>query len=314
MKKTLHYSPATLLPYINWDYFFHAWSMPPRFAAVAAVHDCEACRAGWVAALPEADVAQGREAAKLYTDAVALCREWEGRYEIGARFGLFPAWSEGDDICLLQDEGQELQRLPLLRMQQVKRQGDPYLCLADFVSPHRPSTPAIDQLPVENVVGVFATAVAPEMEGRQDADDYRRLLAQTLSDRLAEAAAEKLHEDVRRLYWGYAPDENLAVKELFVEHYQGRRPAVGYPSLPDQSLIFVMDRLADFGEIGIQITDNGMMMPHAAVAGLMLGHPATRHFAVGPIDEQQLTDYAKRRQLPTDYLRPFLAANLRHLK
>ncbi len=314
MKKTLGYSPLTLLSYINWDYFFHAWGIPPRFAVVAAVHNCQACQTGWVATLPEADKAQGREAARLYADAVALCREWEGHYEIGARFGLFPAWSEGDDICLLQDDEPAPQRLPLLRMQQVKRQSEPYLCLADFVSPHRPPTTALDQLPVANVVGVFATAVAPEMEHRQDTDDYRRLLAQTLCDRLAEAAAEKMHEDVRRRYWGYAPDEQCTVHDLFAEHYQGRRPAVGYPSLPDQSLIFDMDCLVGFGEIGIQLTDNGMMMPHAAVAGLLLGHPATRHFAVGPIDVQQLKDYAKRRKLPADYLRPFLAANLRHLK
>ena len=314
MKKTLSYSPLTLLPYINWDYFFHTWGMPPRFAAVAAVHNCEACRTGWVATLPDTDKAQGREAARLYVDAVALCREWGGYYEIGARFGLFPAWSEGDDICLAQDNDSDPQRLPLLRMQQVKRQDEPYLCLADFVSPHRPSTMTLDQLPIANVVGVFATAVDPEMERNEDTDDYRRLLAQTLCDRLAEAAAEKMHEDVRRHYWGYAPNEQYTVRDLFAEHYQGRRPAVGYPSLPDQSLIFVMDRLVDFSEINIRLTDNGMMMPHAAVAGLMLGHPATRHFAVGPIDEQQLKDYARRRKLPTDYLRPFLAANLRHLK
>ncbi len=166
-------------------------------------------------------------------------------------------------------------------------------------------------LPVENVVGAFATAVDEDVESLCFGDNYRRLLLQTLLDRLAEAAAERLHEAVRRTYWGYAPDENLSPRELFAEHYGGCRPAVGYPSLPDLSLMFLLDRLIDMGEIGITLTANGMMKPHSAVAGLMFGHPAARHFSIGPIDERQFADYSARRGMPPEALRHCLAANLR---
>lgn len=172
----------------------------------------------------------------------------------------------------------------------------PYLCLADFISPHRPPSDAdIHVLPIGNVIGLFATAAEISMEHLYDHDDFKRLLVQTLSDRLAEAAAERIHEQVRQTLWGYAPSERFSCQELFSEKYQGRRPAIGYPSMPDQSFIFDFAKILPLERIGITLTENGMMQPHAAVAGLMLGHPATRHFSIGTIDEAQLCDYAKRR-------------------
>lgn len=121
------------------------------------------------------------------------------------------------------------------------------------------------------------------MERLYGQDDYKRMLVQTLADRLAEATAEKLHEDVRRKEWGYAPDERLTVRELHNERYQGIRPAVGYPSLPDQSVNFLLDELLDMKQIGISLTENGMMTPHASVSGLMFAHPESRYFSIGKI-------------------------------
>ena len=135
-------------------------------------------------------------------------------------------------------------------------------------------------------------------------------MVQTLADRLAEATAEKMHETVRKEIWAYAPDENLIIRQLHNEEYQGIRPAVGYPSLPDQSVNFLLDELLDMQQIGIRLTENGMMQPHASVSGLMFAHPASRYFSIGKIDEQQLNDYAIRRGISPDEMRKFLGANL----
>lgn len=309
MIQTRHYKIHELTPYINWIYFFHAWGFGPRFSAIAAIHDCAGCRSAWVGKFAEKDREQAREAEKLYCDASAMLRQLDDGYTVGTRFGLFPAWSEGDDICFQLDGGATA-HLSLLRQQHTEKGGTPNLCLADFIRPTRPVSTDIHALDVANVAGVFATAVDGVMERLYATDDYCRMLVQTLCDRLAEAAAEKLHEDVRRHDWGYAPDERLTAAELFAEKYQGRRPAVGYPSMPDQSLIFDMDRIIDFSAIGVTLTENGMMCPHAAVAGLMLGHKACRHFAVGHIDEAQLRDYAVRRCKDIAFVRRFLTANM----
>ena len=290
----MSYGVGELTPYINWIYYLHAWGMKPRFAGAASVHDCPGCRAAWVRSFPEADQEQAAEALRLCLDSLRLLHVLERQQlQVKACFHLARAASCGDDL-LLDDL-----RLPLLRQQQP-RPGEPCLCLSDFVRPLQGGQ-AVD------CVGLFATSVS--LPTSTD-DPYRELMLQTLSDRLAEAAVERLHRYVRREAWGYAPDEQLDAKSLFAEAYQGRRPAVGYPSLPDQSLIFLMDRLIDFGHIGVYLTENGMMQPAAAVAGLMLGHPAVRHFAVGRISEEALADYARRRGVPADRLRPFLRANL----
>jgi cobalamin-dependent methionine synthase I len=115
---------------------------------------------------------------------------------------------------------------------------------------------------------------------------------------------------VRKHYWGYAPDENLSIAEMQVEKFQGIRPAVGYPSLPDTSLNFVIDELLDMKQIGIRLTESGAMKPHASVSGLMMAHPQAQYFSLGKIGEDQLHDYARRRGLPVEVVRKFLAANL----
>jgi cobalamin-dependent methionine synthase I len=148
------------------------------------------------------------------------------------------------------------------------------------------------------------------METDFDHDTYQKMQVQLLADRLAEAAAEKLHEEVRRTIWGYAPNEHLTMEELHAERFQGIRPAVGYPSLPDASLNFLLDELLQFKQIGIRLTENGAMKPHASVSGLMIAHPAARYFSIGKIGDDQLHDYARRRGLPVSLLRKFLSSHL----
>ncbi len=131
------------------------------------------------------------------------------------------------------------------------------------------------------------------------------MLSQTLCDRLAEATTELMHLQVRRTYWGYASNEDLPIEDLLVGKYQGIRPAIGYPSLPDTSVNFLLDSLLHMARIGISLTETGMMRPHASVSGL-IAHPMARYFELGPIGEDQLRDYARRRGLPEKTVRRFL--------
>jgi len=233
------------------------------------------------------------EKARLRKEAETLLVELQGTYHAYGLFNLYEAYADGDDIVIAQ------QRIPCLRQQQGN---PPYLCLSDFLRPLSSG--------VKDRVGVFATSVNIGMETDFDADPYQKMMAQLLADRLAEAAAERTHEQVRKVYWGYAKDEDLTIEEMLVEKFQGIRPAVGYPSLPDTSLNFVLDELLDMKQIGIRLTESGAMKPHASVSGLMFAHPQARYFNLGKIGEDQLQDYAHRRGLPVEVLRKFLAANL----
>lgn len=283
--------------YINWIYFFHAWGFQPKFAAIADIHGCDACRAVWLASFPEEDRPKASEAMQLLKEANRMLDKLDAEYQTHGVFRLMDANSEEDDLLL------DGTRFPLLRQQAAKlKENDPFLCLSDFVRPLSSG--------ITDKVGAFATTVDAEMEQLHAEDDYKRMLVQTLSDRLAEATAEKLHEDVRKRIWGYAPEENLSVKDLHNEKYQGIRPAVGYPSLPDQSVNFLLDELLDMKQIGITLTENGMMKPHASVSGLMFAHPASRYFSIGKIAADQLADYAARRGMKIEEAKKFLAANL----
>lgn len=292
----LTYTLAETAPYINWIYFFHAWGFQPRFATIADLHGCDSCRALWLARFPEADRAKAAEAMQLFKEAQRMLAQLEGKLRVQVLFRLCRANAEGDNLLL------DGVTFPLLRQQTPHADGSPYLCLSDFVRPRSSG--------IEDTVGVFAATVGGEAETLGDDDPYRQLLVQTLADRLAEAATERMHLYVRRTAWGYAPDEDLPIADLFQEKFQGIRPAVGYPSLPDQSVNFLIDRLLDLSRIGIRLTENGAIHPHASVSGLMLAHPAARYFAVGRIGHDQLEDYARRRGLPLEEMKKFLAANL----
>lgn len=265
---TIDYDIPDLVPYINWDYFFHAWGMTGK---------------------PEGD----RKA--LRRDADSMLASLAGHRRAHALFALFAAHSDGDDVVLAGFAGEF--RIPFLRQQQ---QGSDFLCLSDFIRPDG------------DVLGVFATAADAALETDFSNDPYRKMMAQLLADRLAEAAAERMHEAVRRHYWGYAPDEQLTMQQLHAERFCGIRPAVGYPSLPDTSVNFLIDRLIGMKQIGIRLTENGAMRPHASVSGFMFAHPAAHYFSVGTIGEDQLADYARRRGVPVATLRPFLSANLKN--
>ena len=293
---TVRYDIHDLAEYINWIYFFHAWGFQPRYAAIADIHGCDACRAGWLASFPEAERAKAAEALQLHKEAVRMLNKIDRKYKVYAIYRLMEANAEGDNLWL------EGTLFPLLRQQTRVRPDDPFLCLSDFVRPLSSG--------IKDTVGGFATTIDPAMEEEFSHDDYQSLLIKTLGERLAEAAAEKIHETLRKEVWGYAKDEKLTMKQLLNEDYQGIRPAVGSPSLPDISVSFLLDKLIDMKRIGIHLTENGMMQPHASVCGLMFAHPASRYFSVGKIDEEQLMDYASRRKIDADVLRKYLAANL----
>ena len=292
-----HYYIIDVRPYINWVYFFHAWGFAPQYASIADIHGCDACKAMWLISFPESERGKAAEAMQLFKEANRMIDTLNQTGKTHALFRLMKANSADNDIWL------EETRLPLLRQQTTKENSEePYLCLSDFVRPKDSGT--------SDQVGIFATTVdLPTLLVEED-DKYQQLLKQTLADRLAEATAEKAHEEVRKEIWGYAPDEDLTIKQLHQEKYQGMRPAVGYPSLPDLSINFLLDELLDMKQIGITLTENGMMRPHASVSGLMLAHPACRHFSVGKIDEAQLKNYALRRGMPLETMKKFLIANI----
>lgn len=266
--KIITYNISEIVPYINWAYFFYAWSMNGK--------------------AKDAQLELRSEAEKLLAD-------MEGRYHTRAVFALCEANSEGDDIII------NGTRVPMLRQQKVIP-GKPNLCLADFI---RPASSGI-----KDTIGLFATSVDAAFTSNNEGDPYQHMLSQTLADRLAEATAEKFHEDVRKKYWGYATDEQLTIKDLLAERYQGIRPAVGYPSIPDTSMNFLLYELLDMKGIGINLTESGMMVPHASVSGFMFAHPQSRYFDLGKIDDEQLEDYAQRRNKPVEELRKYLASTL----
>ena len=292
------YTIHELSDYINWLYFFHAWNFQPRFASIADIHGCDACRAAWLANFPTADMSKAAEAMQLHKEAMRMLNAMEQTCTVKAVFRLMDANADGDDLIL------EGKRFPLLRQQTHVHATDPYLCLSDFVRPLSQGIP--------DTVGAFATTTEEILEKQFEHDPYKHMLAQTLNERLAEAAANKLHETIRKEIWGYAKDEHLTRQQLLDEEYQGIRPAVGYPSLPDLSVNFLLDELIDMKSIGIRLTENGMMQPHASVCGLMFAHPQARYFAVGKIDEHQLADYAARRGKDVSYIRNYLTTNLQY--
>ena len=282
--------------YINWLYFFHSWGFQPRFATIAQIHGCDACRASWLASFPKEDIPKAAEAMQLHKEAQRMLNALDGEFKVYAMYRLMDAYADGDDLLL------DGVRFPLLRQQTHVREDDPYLCLSDFVRPLEQG--------IADTVGAFAATIDEEMEKPFEDDDYKRMLIKTLGERLAEAAVEKMHQHIRKHVWGYAPDENLSMQQLLNEEYQGIRPAIGYPSLPDISTSHILDELLQLKRIGIRLTENGMMQPHASVSGLMFAHPAAQYFSVGKIDQTQLADYAERRGKSVAEMRKYLLGNL----
>jgi len=250
---------------------------------------------------------------QLYKEAERMLSKLQPYLKVKAFVNIYPAYSDGDDIVVMKNlEGNEEEvRLPMLRQQTPSTDGFCY-CLSDFICP-KTIADNCDDDSIKNSnrhIGVFAVSTSVDIEKMFPDNDYNKMLLQTLADRLAEAGAERLHEEVRKTVWGYAPHENLSMSELHSEKFQGIRPAIGYPCLPDISINFVLAKLVDFKNIGVTLTEHGMMKPHASVSGFMLSHPKAKYFGIGKIDETQAKDYAKRRGVDYEEMKKYLISNI----
>lgn len=291
-----------VLPYLDWRFFFPCWGLPIKFYTISQIHACAGCRSQWLASFPEEeDQAKAKEAIKLYDDARDFLRRIiEADFSsIGAIVRIDKAYSEGDTLYV----GESC--YPFLRQQTAEKDGHCY-CLADFVAPKDSG--------LNDYVGSFAVTAGDEQEylaaiGADTTDEYLQMLMKSLLDRLAEGATEWIHERIRREWWAYAPEENLSLDALLNNEFQGIRPAVGYPSMPDQLENFILHEHIGTAEIGVSLTENGVMFPNATVSGLLFAHPAAKYFSIGRISEEQIADYAERRGESVERLAPFLLAN-----
>jgi 5-methyltetrahydrofolate--homocysteine methyltransferase len=288
------YPLAELVEYIDWTPFFQAWELSGPYPKILQ------------------DPVVGEAARKLFAEAQeALERIVRERWVVAnGVFALCPAAQvHGDDIEIYRDEAR---REPVmtwhnLRQQNHKPSGRANLCLADFVAPKSSG--------VADWIGAFAVS-AGGFEERVAAfeaahDDYAAIMLKVLADRLAEAFAERLHERVRREFWGYAADERLSRAELIAEAYRGIRPAPGYPACPDHTAKAGLFRLLDAQRnAGMQLTESFAMLPASSVSGFYLSHPESSYFAVGKIGRDQLEDYARRSSLSVEEAEKWLAPNL----
>jgi len=191
-----------------------------------------------------------------------------------------------------------------LRQQNEKPSGNPNLCLADFVASKDSGVP--------DYIGAFAVTAGGGMEKRLEMfekqhDDYSAIMLKALADRLAEACTELLHARVRREFWGYAADEQLSTDDLIKEKYRGIRPAPGYPACPDHTEKGALFHLLGAERAGMRLTESFAMYPASSVSGFYLSHPDARYFAVGKVDRDQMTDYARRKSMPLAEIERWLA-------
>ncbi|MDR0953770.1 MAG: methionine synthase [Rikenellaceae bacterium] len=292
------YSLREIAQRIDWSYFFSAWEIKGRFPEVLD------------------DPVKGREARKVYADAQAILREViaEKRLKAHAVAGVFPAYSDGDDLVIAADARGTI-RMPQLRNQEAGLAAN--RSLADFIAPRESGQP--------DYIGALVVTVGDGMEElvaeyRRQGDDYRAIVVQLLGDRLAEAFTTVIHDLIATTLWGFAPDEAAFRPDSregtsvgsHPKEPVGFRPAIGYPAIPDHSLKRELFDLLDAEEhIGVQLTDSYMMYPAASVSALVLAHPDAGIFGVGKIDAEQLTDYASRRGMPEGLLRRLMPQAIR---
>jgi 5-methyltetrahydrofolate--homocysteine methyltransferase len=289
------YPLAELRDYIDWQPFFNAWEMKGSFPDILN------------------NPASGEAARKLFQDAQEMLDRVvaEGWLTANAVIGLFPANAvDHDSIEVYADESRSdvRARLEHLRQQGEHREGIPNRSLADYVAPKESG--------LRDYVGAFAVTAGlgsaeKIAEFKEQHDDYSAILLESLADRLAEAFAERLHERVRREFWGYAPDEDLDNEGLIKERYQGIRPAPGYPACPEHTEKQVLWDLLDVERAtGIELTESMAMWPGAAVSGWYFSHPQSQYFVVGRISQDQVEDYARRKGWTLREAERWLSPNL----
>jgi 5-methyltetrahydrofolate--homocysteine methyltransferase len=288
------YSIAELARYIDWTPFFQAWELRGRFPDILL------------------DPACGEQAAQLYAEAQQMLRQIvpERWLRASGVVGLFPANSVDDDVEIYADEtrSEVIARLHFLRQQKDLPEDKRHGALADFVAPRSSG--------VRDYIGAFAVtaglgAETPLQRFEAAHDDYASIMLKVLADRLAEAFAERLHERVRREFWGYAPEERFTNAALVREAYRGIRPAPGYPSCPDHTEKATLWKLLAVTEhTGMSLTDSYAMYPGASVSGWYFSHPEARYLNIGRIDRDQVEDYAARKALSVAEVERWLAPNL----
>jgi 5-methyltetrahydrofolate--homocysteine methyltransferase len=280
-----------LKEYIDWTYFFFAWKLSGKYPAIFN------------------DPVKGAEAKKLFDDAQIYLKKVIEQKLLTAKavFGLFPAASDSDDVKVFSDANKEkIQAVfTFLRNQEVKEKGVPNLSLSDYIAP--------ESAGINDWIGAFVVTAAIDNEGfgKYKEDDYATIMIRILSDRIAEAATEWLHEKIRREYWGYAKGEDLSADDLLKLKYKGIRPAPGYPACPDHTeKQVIFDLLGAENAIGAGLTENFAMTPPASVSGYIFSHPGSTYFNLGKIDSEQLKDYAKRKKFTYDEAAKWLSPNL----
>ena len=277
--------------YIDWTFFFFSWKISGKYPSIFN------------------DPQKGVEARKLFDDAQMYLKKVIDEKLLNAKavFGVFPAVSDGDDVKVFSDKNKKEIKsvLRFLRNQEPKEKGVPNLSLSDYIAPE--STGLTDNIGLF-VVTADLDNVALE---KYKEDDYATIMIRILSDRLAEAAAEWLHEKIRTEYWGYAPQEKLPIEELLKLKYKGIRPAPGYPACPDHTEKRVLfDLLGAEKAVGAELTENFAMIPPASVSGYFFAHPGSTYFNIGKIGADQIKDYATRKNMTTEEMAKWLAPNL----
>jgi len=291
------YSLDEIAKYIDWSFFFHAWEIKGRYPAVFE-H-------------PE----RGEEAKKLFADGQEMLQKIisEKMLSANAIIGFYPANSIGDSIELYKEENrnEQLEVFHHLRQQTEKdsnRAYDYFLSLADYIAPKESElTDHIGGFAVTAGIGVEKWVEKYEAEH----DDYNAIMIKIIADRLAEAFAELMHERVRKEFWGYAANEDLNLNDLIKGKYRGIRPAIGYPACPEHSEKQVLFDLMDVeNKTGISLTESFAMYPAASVSGFYFAHSQSKYFNLGKIDDEQLADYAKRKDISLELATKYLSVNL----
>ncbi|MCO4753400.1 MAG: methionine synthase [Bacteriovoracaceae bacterium] len=282
-------SLTTLREYIDWTPFFNTWRLRGAYPQILE------------------DEKYGEEAKKLFADAQMYLDEMinSGVVINKAKLAFFAANSIGEDIEIYEDETKEkvLMTLSMLRNQR-DMQKSPNRCLADYIAPKESG--------VIDYMGAFIVTAGHGVEDlcekyKKDNDDYAVIMIKALADRLAEAYAEYAHKLVRQDFWGYSKDEGLTNEDLIKEKYQGIRPAPGYAACPDHTEKIKLFELLKASDIGVELTESCAMNPAASVSGWYISHPDSRYFNVGYIGEDQLEDYAKRKNMTIEQARKWLS-------